>query len=367
MRRSFATFYGPLYQAAYLLGGLQLRALHREVVETGKMTDREFHDAILKENALPIDMVRALVTGRKLTANYKPDWKFYGPIAVKTEPPAANPAQSPQQNSADAAKTGRVGASQKAARVRKAGRELRRKARRSQAARVLRPEDLKADHAQAPPRTKVVAGGAAKRPRQRRRSQRSFATARGSRCTISRRSAVWAVLAAAGATAFKLARCGLEAHSSPSLQVRGSGDRVGALTPIGSSIVRISIAPLDAGRSGGDSLRRVARARRIGVSRLHASRRLPLPEPSIAGGNRVVVSADPLTVRIEAADGRLVQQLRFEAHTGSFTFSARRWACSRSGRGRARNSIAAARPIGCETAREDIGSGPTAAACPCLG
>ena len=45
VRRSFTTSYGPLYQAAYLLGGLQLRALHRELVESGKMTDRDFHDA----------------------------------------------------------------------------------------------------------------------------------------------------------------------------------------------------------------------------------------------------------------------------------------------------------------------------------
>ncbi len=42
VRRSFTTSYGPLYQAAYLLGGLQLRALHRELVESGKMTDRQF-------------------------------------------------------------------------------------------------------------------------------------------------------------------------------------------------------------------------------------------------------------------------------------------------------------------------------------
>jgi dipeptidyl aminopeptidase/acylaminoacyl peptidase/uncharacterized protein (DUF885 family) len=91
VRRSFAGNYGPLYQCAYLLGGLQLRALHREMVETGKMTDRDFHDAILKENSLPIDMVRALVSGRKLTANYKTDWKFYGPIAVKTEPAGGKP------------------------------------------------------------------------------------------------------------------------------------------------------------------------------------------------------------------------------------------------------------------------------------
>jgi hypothetical protein len=88
VRRSFTTFYGPLYQAAYLLGGLQLRALHRELVETGKMADRDFHDAILRENGIPIDMVRALLTGRKLSPSYKPDWKFYGPIAVKHEPPS---------------------------------------------------------------------------------------------------------------------------------------------------------------------------------------------------------------------------------------------------------------------------------------
>ncbi len=61
VRRSFTTSYGPLYQAAYLLGGLQLRALHRELVESGKMTDRDFHDAILKENEIPIEMVRASI------------------------------------------------------------------------------------------------------------------------------------------------------------------------------------------------------------------------------------------------------------------------------------------------------------------
>ena len=32
-----------------MLGGLQFRALHHELVESGRMTDRQFHDAILKE------------------------------------------------------------------------------------------------------------------------------------------------------------------------------------------------------------------------------------------------------------------------------------------------------------------------------
>jgi uncharacterized protein (DUF885 family) len=81
VRRSFATEYGPLYQAAYLLGGLQLRALHRDVVESGKMSDRAFHDAILKENSIPIEMVRALLTDRSLTTEARPGWKFYGSIS----------------------------------------------------------------------------------------------------------------------------------------------------------------------------------------------------------------------------------------------------------------------------------------------
>jgi dipeptidyl aminopeptidase/acylaminoacyl peptidase len=77
VRRSFTTTYGPLYQAAYLLGGLQLKALHRDLVESGKMTDRDFHDAILKQNGIPIEMVRALLTEERLSSDYSPSWKFY--------------------------------------------------------------------------------------------------------------------------------------------------------------------------------------------------------------------------------------------------------------------------------------------------
>lgn len=80
VRRSFAGSYGPLYQAAYLLGGLQIYSLRKELVDSGKMTSRAFHDAILKENRIPIDMVRALLTKQKLTRDYASNWKFYGPI-----------------------------------------------------------------------------------------------------------------------------------------------------------------------------------------------------------------------------------------------------------------------------------------------
>ncbi|MGB7209750.1 MAG: DUF885 family protein, partial [Pyrinomonadaceae bacterium] len=77
VRRSFSGEYGPLYQMAYMMGGLQLYSLHRDVVGSKKMTDRSFHDAILKEGAIPIEMVRAILTKQTMNRDYKPSWKFY--------------------------------------------------------------------------------------------------------------------------------------------------------------------------------------------------------------------------------------------------------------------------------------------------
>jgi uncharacterized protein (DUF885 family) len=78
VRRSVAGGYGPLYQCAYMLGALQLRALRKELVDTGKMTNRQFHDGILHENSIPIEMVRASLTDQKLNRDFKSNWKFYG-------------------------------------------------------------------------------------------------------------------------------------------------------------------------------------------------------------------------------------------------------------------------------------------------
>jgi len=78
VRRSFESdYYGPLYQVAYMLGALQFRALHRELVDSGKMPEREFHDAILKMNAIPVEMVRASLTTQPLDAGFRSRWKFY--------------------------------------------------------------------------------------------------------------------------------------------------------------------------------------------------------------------------------------------------------------------------------------------------
>ncbi len=79
VRRSFGGGYGPLYQAAYLLGGLQLYALRKELVDAGKMTHRQFHDAVLRENRIPIEMIRASLTRQRLPRDFQTSWKFYGP------------------------------------------------------------------------------------------------------------------------------------------------------------------------------------------------------------------------------------------------------------------------------------------------
>lgn len=77
VRRSFAGDYGPLYQIAYMMGGLQFYNLHREFVDSKKMSDREFHDAILKEGPIPVEMVRAILTKETLSKDHRPAWRFY--------------------------------------------------------------------------------------------------------------------------------------------------------------------------------------------------------------------------------------------------------------------------------------------------
>jgi uncharacterized protein (DUF885 family) len=83
VRRSVIGGYGPLYQCAYMVGALQLRALRKEIVDAGRMTSRQFHDAILQENSIPIEMVRASLTGQPLSRNFIPSWKFYGSNPAK--------------------------------------------------------------------------------------------------------------------------------------------------------------------------------------------------------------------------------------------------------------------------------------------
>lgn len=76
VRRSFGGQYPPLYQAAYMLGALQFRALASECVGKGKMSYRQFHDAILAENNIPIEVLRAVLLKQPLTKDLRTSWRF---------------------------------------------------------------------------------------------------------------------------------------------------------------------------------------------------------------------------------------------------------------------------------------------------
>jgi dipeptidyl aminopeptidase/acylaminoacyl peptidase len=53
------------------------------------MTDLQFHDAILRENAVPVAMIRASLKNQPLTRDFKSDWRFSGQ-------PKATPREDPQ-------------------------------------------------------------------------------------------------------------------------------------------------------------------------------------------------------------------------------------------------------------------------------
>jgi uncharacterized protein (DUF885 family) len=76
VRRSFTGGYGPLYQIAYMIGGLQLYELQKELVGSGKLTEKQFHDSVLKENCIPIEILRAILKKEDLPEDYKTSWKF---------------------------------------------------------------------------------------------------------------------------------------------------------------------------------------------------------------------------------------------------------------------------------------------------
>ncbi|MBL8751741.1 MAG: DUF885 family protein [Planctomycetes bacterium] len=75
VRRSVGGSYPPLYQAAYMLGGLQLRALHGQLVGGKAFTERQFHDAVLAQNSIPIAVLRAALGTAPVPRVLAP-WRF---------------------------------------------------------------------------------------------------------------------------------------------------------------------------------------------------------------------------------------------------------------------------------------------------
>lgn len=79
VRRYIGPDYGPLYQAAYMTGGLQLQALQKELTDPGAkkpLSLRQFHDEILKQGPIPVEMIRAALKGDSLPKSWKSNWRF---------------------------------------------------------------------------------------------------------------------------------------------------------------------------------------------------------------------------------------------------------------------------------------------------
>jgi uncharacterized protein (DUF885 family) len=76
VRRSFTGGYGPLYQIAYMIGGMHFYSLYQDLVEEGDMTAKEFHDQILKEGSIPVRMVKSILTNEQLQKDEIEDWNF---------------------------------------------------------------------------------------------------------------------------------------------------------------------------------------------------------------------------------------------------------------------------------------------------
>ena len=77
VRRFIAGGYSPLYQAGYMIGGLQLNALRKEIVGAGKMSEKQFNDTVLTYNSMPIELIRAGMLNLPLTRETQPAWRFY--------------------------------------------------------------------------------------------------------------------------------------------------------------------------------------------------------------------------------------------------------------------------------------------------
>jgi uncharacterized protein (DUF885 family) len=88
VRRSFEGSYSPLYQVAYMIGGMQFRALRQELVDAGRSSARDYHDAVLRGGRMPVELVRARLTDQPLRRDHHAAWRFAGdPRTTSSQPP----------------------------------------------------------------------------------------------------------------------------------------------------------------------------------------------------------------------------------------------------------------------------------------
>jgi len=76
VRRFIGGDYSPVYQCGYMIGGMQIRTLHKELVESKKMTERQFHDTFTAYNAISVELIRAGMENLPLTRDTQAQWRF---------------------------------------------------------------------------------------------------------------------------------------------------------------------------------------------------------------------------------------------------------------------------------------------------
>src|SRR5262249_15183895 len=92
------------------------------------------------------------------------------------------------------------------------------------------------------------------------------------------------------------------------------------ISPVSAATVRLSIAPIVNGEPqpipyDGSLIQRTWSRGETRITSLTGARTIRL-----VGGLMVKITPDPLTIRVEAKDGRLVQQLRPDLQTGALSF-----------------------------------------------
>ncbi len=79
VRRYISPEADVLYQVSYLVGALQLRALRQEWVGNEKMSEIEFHDAVLAQGPIPVELTRAILMDSRPPLSTGPEWRFAEP------------------------------------------------------------------------------------------------------------------------------------------------------------------------------------------------------------------------------------------------------------------------------------------------
>ena len=58
-----------------MIGGLQFNALRNEMLAKG-WTEKQFHDRVMQENTMPIEVLRLLIQEKDFDRDYETQWRF---------------------------------------------------------------------------------------------------------------------------------------------------------------------------------------------------------------------------------------------------------------------------------------------------